>query len=498
MFNKDERTTYYISNLGTDKVSIIDGNNYSFIKNLEIGPRPQEIVVDEDNNVYVASDRKGIVTLIDDLYDVSKAWDMPNNGRIKVDSKSQMIYVCNTEEVNIYSLKTGEKIKTLKGFFVADGLELDKDKKRLFILDVFQNEIKVYDTLNFTLIKRYKNVGSAPRDILMGESEEYIYIANKEINKKNKIGNISVLNINNGDISYIYLEKGSDITSLDQNEKLLYAANKGLGRIEVIDVLKRESITSIKTTLEEIQVIKIIKDKKVLLAISKNKEGKAVIDKIDMIKNNIIDTFKFEGENNIPFDIGIVSQKKIKVNEDYVIFKGDQEKEDKEKGISLLAKRIVSTYQEKIVFPEILVEVLKKVDETIEIEDIIFDKCEVIEESKDRKRIDNRKNYSILTYDFNIPYCINVRNNLEEKYIIKGIIKGTQRTSLYIPEDVEEKGFEILITSFSKLTNTPIIIDKTIKFDMNTLISTKVIVEEEVFIPFCKHCEELRGEKKSG
>ena len=121
MFNKDERTIYYISNLGKDKLSIIDGNSYSLIKDIKIAPRPQEIIVDEDNNVYIASDRKGIVTFIENSYEVSKNWDMPNNGRIRVDSKSQIIYVCNTEEVCIYNLKTGEKIKTLKGFFIADG-----------------------------------------------------------------------------------------------------------------------------------------------------------------------------------------------------------------------------------------------------------------------------------------------------------------------------------------------------------------------------------------
>ena len=497
MFNKDERTIYYISNLGKDKLSIIDGNSYSLIKDIKIAPRPQEIIVDEDNNVYIASDRKGIVTFIENSYEVSKNWDMPNNGRIRVDSKSQIIYVCNTEEVCIYNLKTGEKIKTLKGFFIADGLELDKDKKRLFVLDIFQNEIKVYDTLNFTLIKSYRNVGPAPVSILIDKFEEHIYIANKEINKENKFGNISILDINSGEISYIYLEPGSDITSLDQNERLIYVANKGLGRVEVIDILKRKSIASIETTLGEIQKIKIEKDKKILLAISTNKEGKVVIDKIDINNNVIIDTFNLEGENNNPFDIGIVKEKNIKINEDYFLFNESPKKEYKEKGITILAKKVISTYQEKLILSEVLEETLKNDDETIEVEDIILKKCEVIEESKNREKIENRKDYSILTYDFNLPYYISIRKNSAEKHLIKGIIKGTQRTSLYIPEEIEETGFEILITSVSKLISTPLIIDKTIKFDISTLISTKVIVEEDVFIPFCKNCEEIRGEIKS-
>ena len=497
MFNKDEITTYYILNLSKDNVCVIDANNYSLIKNIEIAPRPHEIIVDEENNIYIASDRKGIVTFIKKPYEVRKIWDMPNNGRIRVDSNSQVIYVCDTEEVGIYSLKTGEKIKTLKGFFIADGLELDKDKKRLFVLDIFQREIKVYDTINFTLIKSYKNVGQAPVDILIDKFEEYIYIANKEVNKVDKFANISILDINSGEVSYIYLDQDSNITSIDQSERFIYAANKGLGRVEVIDILKGKAIASIETTLEEVQKVKVEKDRKILLAISKNNEGNAVIDKIDLNSNSIINSFNFDGENNIIFDIGIVKEKKIKIKEDYFLFNKSPNKEYKEKGVTLLAKKIISTYQEKLILSEVVEEVLKNNDQIIEVEDIIFKKCEVIEESKNRKKIENRKDYSILTYDFNLPYYISIKENLIEKHLIKGVIKGSQRTSLYIPKDIEEKGFEISITSDSKLISTPVIIDKVIKFNISTLISTKVIVEEDVFIPFCKNCEEIREAIKS-
>lgn len=488
MFNKDEKTIYYISNLGTDKVSIIDGNSYSLIKDIEIGPRPQEIIVDEENNIYIASDRNGKITCIDDVYDVSKIWYMPNNGKIRVDLKAQKIYVCNTEEVCIYSLKTGEKIKILKDFFVADGLDLDKDKKKLFVLDIFQKEIKVYNTLNFTLISNYKNIGSSPKDMIIDENRGYIYISNKDNNGVN----ISILNIENGQVSKIDFEKESNITSFDQDEGFLYVANKGLNRIEVIDIVRRKSIANIKTTLQEVQKLKITEDKKILLATSTSKDGKAVIDRIDVTKNTIIDTFEFEGENNLPCDIGIVNQNKIKVNDENLIFKGKEEKANQEKGVSLLAKKIISTYQEKLTFSEVLVEVSKINEEIIEVEEITFEKCEVLEESKDRKLIDNREKYSILSYDFNIPYYVKIKSNTNERYLIKGKIKGSQRARLYIPEDIEEKGFEILITSLSKVTSTPLIIDKSIKFDISTLISTKIIVEEEVFIPFCK-CYE-RGE----
>jgi len=42
-----------------------------------------------------------------------------------------------------------------------------------------------------------------------------------------------------------------------------------------------------------------------------------------------------------------------------------------------------------------------------------------------------------------------------------------------------------------------VIINNSLKFDVSVLISTKVIVEEIVSIPFCRDCEGCRGEKKN-
>jgi DNA-binding beta-propeller fold protein YncE len=497
MFNKREGTIYYVSNVGTGKVSIIDGDSYRIIKEVEIGPRPQNIIVDEKNNVYIASDRNSKVTLIDDLYDSNKTWYMPNNGNIKVDSITQKIYVCDTEEVCIYSLRTGEKIGCLAGFIAADSLELDKDKKRLFVLDIFQNEIKVYDTSDFQLIKVYKDVGNAPNHILIGEDEKYIYVSNRGVNKGNHMGNVSILDLGNEKISYIDFPKGSVVTALEQRGILLYVANSGLHRIEVIDILKRECIAIIKTTLPELQKLRLSPDKKILLATSRSTDGKGVVDRIDTSSNVILDTFTFEQNNSIPYDIGVVTQSKLQVKEESFIFTCSEDKWKQENGTTILAKKVLSTYQEKIIFPQVSIEVYSKDEDVINVEEIIFQKCEIISETKNRKIIDSRKKYSILQYDFCIPYYIECKDKREQKYIIEGRLKGTQKATLYIPAYAEQEGVEFVINSFAKLTSTPVIINESLKFDVSVLISTKVIVEEVVFIPFCKNCEGCRGEWKN-
>lgn len=489
MPDKKERTIYYVSNLGTGMLSIIDGDNYKIIKEIEIGPRPQNIIVDEKSNVYVASDRNSKVTLIHDLYDSNKTWYMPNNGNIQVDSITQKIYVCDTEEVCIYSLSSGQRIGCITGFIAADSLELDKDKKRLFVLDILKNEIKVYDTLDFHLIKIYKDVGIAPSCILIGEDGRHVYIGNKGVNKGNYTGNISILDIENGNISCINLQKGANIATLEQSGILLYAANIGLHRIEVIDILKRECKAMIKTTLPEIQRLRLSPDKKTLLATSRSNDGKGVIDRINTFSNTIIDTFTFQENNSIPYDIGVVIQSKHEAKEESYILTDSKCKYKEENQTNIIVKKILSTYQEKIIFSDVSIEVTVKDEESIDIEEIIFQKCEMINETKNRRILDNRKEYSILQYDFFIPYYVKLKNQLQEIYIIKGELKGTQKATLYIPFYAEQQGVEFVIKSFSKLTSVPMLVNNELKFDVSVLISTNAVVEEIVFIPFSSECK---------
>lgn len=500
MDDKREEMIYYVSNLGTGRVSIIDGDSHRIIKEIEIGPRPQNIIVDENNNVYIASDRNSKVTLINDLYDSNKTWDMPNNGNIQIDSTSQKIYVCDTEEVCIYSLRTGEKIGCITGFIAADSLGLDKNKKRLFVLDILQNEIKVYDTSDFHLIKLCKNVGTSPKYILIGENERYVYIANRGVNKGQYTGTISILDFESENISYINLQKGSVITALEQRGVLLYAINSGLHRIDVIDILKKECIAMIKTTLPELQRLRLSPDKKTLLVTSRSTDGKGVIDRIDTSSNVILDTFTFEGNNSIPCDIGVVTQSKLQVQEESFILTDSEDKLIQENGTTILARKVLSTHQEKMIFPEVSIKLSSKNEGIINVEEIIFQNCEIINETRNRKIIDSRKEYSILQYNFYIPYYIGCKDEQEQKYVIEGRLEGTQKATLYIPAYAEQQGVQFVINSFTKLTSTPLIIDKNLKFDVSVLISTRVLVDEIVFIPLCKNCDswQRRGERRDG
>lgn len=497
MFHKEEEAIYYVTHLNIGVISIISGEKLQIIKDLELGLRPNSIVVGEDNNIYIASDRNNEIIIIENIEKKKKVWSIPNNGNIQVDSVQSRLYVSNTEEIVVYNLNSGNRIGNIKGFMIADSLKLDKTSKNLFVLDVLQNEICVYDTFNFQLLKKYSNVGLGVSDFIIAENGKELYIANKGVRRFGKSGSISILDIKSGLVSYIGLPKGSIITTLEQSENYIYALNNGLHRIEVIDIPKRKRINSIKTSLPELQKIKLSLDKKKLIVSNKNNDGEGGIDIIDINTSSIINTLNFQHKNSFPYDIGILYRPKI--NEDRRLSKLPEFNLKKELDtcdtISILAKKILATYEEKIIFNEVIIKLPNNYHKNLQIEDVDFQQCKMIKQNISRSFHDDHRDCLVLQYDFYIPYYSNLKSENEEGYVIEGRLAGKHKANLLIPINIEQQDLEFKIKSFTELTYKPTIVDDEIKFGVSVIISTKAVVEEIVAIPACKNCKWYTSEE---
>ena len=246
MINSINKNIYYLSSIGLEKVLVIDGDSMSIISEINVGSRPHEIVVDEKNNVYIATDRNGTITVIDYNTKQNRKLYMPNNGNIKVDFSSKKIYVCNTEAICIYNLITGDFIDNIEGFMAVDSIDIDKRRKRLYALDIFKNNINVYDTENLKLLNIYRDIGDTPNNIFVSDSGKYIYIANKGLSRSGNKGSISILDVEDENISNISFKDGSVISYLEGYSNILYAVNIGLNTIEFIDTINKKIINSIK------------------------------------------------------------------------------------------------------------------------------------------------------------------------------------------------------------------------------------------------------------
>lgn len=477
MVNAISKNIFYVSNLGTNKISIINGENLSIIDEIKVGPRPFEIALDNKNNIYIATDRNDKVTIIDSVAKEIKKIHIPNNGHVKVDSISEKIYVSNTEEVYIYGLKEDRIIDKISGFVAVNSIEINKDGSKLFILDIFQNEIKIYDTISLRLLKVYKNIGENPNCFCIGEEERYIYIGNKGISKLGFNGNLVFIDLYSDEISHISFPKGSDITDIDGDLGLLFTVNSGLNRVEIIDTSKNSIIGSLKTSLSNPQKIKSLKDNTLLLSTSKDKEGRGALDLIDIYNKKILNTLMFKDKDSNPYDVAVI-QKEIYKNED--ILSNTKANIEEMEGELILANKVLSTYKEKIIFQQEKVEIINK--DKINIEEIRFENCKIIEESKNKEFISNKEDYIILNFEFVIPYYIKSIDSNREILNIKGNLRGKQKAILYISKE-EREDLDFIIKSSSKIMSFPYIKDNFVIFDVSSIISTYVIKEELIFIP---------------
>lgn len=489
MLEAAKGTVYYVSHLNAGTVSIIDGDNCQIIKEIKIGPRPYGIVADESDDLYIASDRNSKVTLIHDLYNYDKSWDMPNNGNIAVDSVHKKIYVCDTEEICIYNLKTGKKLQTIKGFTAADCIKLDKSKERLFVLDILQNELKIYGTSDFRLISCHKDIGIRPCSISIAEDGKDVYIANKGANEGSFIGGISILHLESKDVSHIDFPKGSIITELEISKKFLYAINSGLHQIDVIDISKKERVAKINTSLPEPMKIRLSHGQNILLVTNRNASGKGALDRIDINRNTVIDTLIFKRDNSMPYEIAIINREKTKTKGRSFISLDTSDTPYVKNATTILAKRILSTYQEKVLLDEVIVNVPSSMLNASKAVKVMFRQCKMHEGTENRKVLDNRKDYSIVHYDFYIPYSIEIESEDKQKFIIEEKLEGRQDATLFMPDCTEQREIQIVISSFTKLSSSPVIINSKIKFSASILISTKAVMEDVVCIPICGSCE---------
>lgn len=488
MIDKSNMSIYYVSDSKNGQVYIIDFSSHNIIKKIKVGLRPHNIVIDERNNVYIASDIDGKITIISSTYDIKNTLCINNNGNVQVDVFSNKLYVSNTEEIYICNLLNGEIEHTIKGFLAADTILLDKNKKRLFVLDILQNEIKVYETATLQLINVYENVGFAPSKILLGDNENLIYVINKNIKKRDYETIINRVNVKNGKVTNIIGPKGTEISSVVEVGKYLYVANRTLHRVEVIDIVKNETLSAIKTTFSEAMNLKVSCDKNFIFIGSYNKGKLSAIDKIDICNNTIVDTFFFESNNIIPYDIGISMRKDLTGTKDNYLVKDKIVKKDENSEISILAKKIVAIYEDRLVFNNVTLDLSYKNGEFIDIGQVDFKKCEITNKKNSEKIFVNDKEHLLIEYDFYIPYSINCMDEENNEYILEGKISGVENAILDIPLYARQKNIEIAIESYAELIRTPVIIKGELNFKVSALLTTRGVVEEIVNIPICsKH-----------
>ncbi len=171
-------------------------------------------------------------------------------------------------------------------------------------------------------------------------------------------------------------------------------------------------------------------------------------------------------------------------------------------GTAVLAKKILSAYQEKIFFKDVSVQ-LPSMDEKQDNAsenapephrgdadgrgaiNVFFYQCEIIGDSMRKTILEGKRNYILLEYDFRIPYTVEIGR----KCIVRDGLRGRQKAVLYIPDSVDINDVQFSIVSLTRVVVNPVVSNGVIRFSASSLILTRAFVEEIFSVPDCSNCK---------
>lgn len=462
--NNVESNYYLIGN--DNNIYFINKENLDVIDKIEVEERLKNIIF-YNNKLYLTSDKNNIINIIENNEIIDKVY-INNNGEINIDLKTKEIYICNTETIDIYNLKI-EKIDTIKGFKAAYKIKFNKEFSKLYVLDVLDNKIKVYNTKTKKLIKTYKDIGETPIDFYIFDNANLIYVLNKGVEGIKFLGKLVTINTSNDEIDIFEFSTGSLFNNMDANNKFIFISNYGLNRIDIIDTKEMKIYKSIKSTLDMPVYIKL--DGENLIVISEDNLKRCVLDIISLDNMKIEKSFNLYEKNIQAKKICVLNKNNIVENNKKYI----EENNISSKNIindKVIIKRVISEYKREIVFNKLEM----KVTEINNVENIEFERWEIIKD-KTFKKISDEEKYVDIKFEFKIPYNIVCTTENNEKKYIKGSLLKSESIKVFL-DNYKLEEVDFTIKSNTKILSKPIVSENYMHIDIISIITVYGSVEE--------------------
>ncbi len=220
----------YVTNEGSDNVSVINRDSGEVVSTIMVGKRPKGIAVsslERQSKIYVANSESNTVSVIDvttnkteDEINVRLGWGPEDLAVSKVSSEKEFIFVTNykSNSVSVFDSSTLQEIENINVGYAPSAITVDPPLDRLFGSN-FLNQSEI--------------------DLLSSYREKFfnVYVVNEESN------NVSVLRVNvfNDTIEFLAnldVEWNPVAVSVDYPRGKVYVANYDSDKLSVIDILK--------------------------------------------------------------------------------------------------------------------------------------------------------------------------------------------------------------------------------------------------------------------
>ncbi|MBU3184529.1 YncE family protein [Clostridium estertheticum] len=459
---------YFVSNIKTGTLTIIDGLCNTILKEITVGKRPNKLVIKDNNTIGIACDVSNTISFVNCKSCEIKEHFISNNGNLLIDKTNQKIYVSDTSEVTIYDVNLDKIINRIRGFSAIIDIKLNSDGTKLYVLDTLLKKLRIYSTDTYTLINSIENVGVNPICLLISKDDKTAYVSTKI--------DILKIDIDSNIITKLILPKGSLINGMILKGNILFASNTGLNRIELINIHTNKSYNYILTSRAEPTGLFITDDNTKLLITNRSCDDYGGIDIIDLKSNCLISSILMNTINSQPYDI-------ISVN---LPFTYDQpvaitNLNPDSKQITILAKRIFASYNENIRFPIISYNLPKEINSAYIYKCTKFEQGVIVPSSECRRYIPSASEFSSIKFIARVNYIIYyLKNNINK--CINGFFEKPIDVLLDIPKDLNLNEFELNIKTTTKFINNPEFSNNVLSFGVSSLMELKVIGEAEIYL----------------
>lgn len=478
--NEMKNEYIFISCVEENSVKVIDANTGMQIESIKVADRPFDIKKSMENKLYVACDRSEQVEIIDLLSFKKDSINISNNGVMDIDEENSLMYISDGMNIILYNLKNKKIINTVNSGLGIEYIFVEKQGTKLFAIDSILNQLNIYNKNNLELIISINNLGLRPRSILALEEFDYVFIANEGIENEGRGSGITIVDLRNYEVKLLEFPKGSAITSLASRGNILYAVNRSLKRIEMINIITMQVFKSIEIDNKIPEMVEINSGNTKLYIVEEDDNDNELIEIIDL-------------HNCKSRRTTIVGNKNIKSRCIISVFiEHDYSSKDflclsktasyDLKPMSILVKRIFASYKQKMCVTDVTCEIKDGASE-YSFENIIFKNAFIIEGSLKMDILkDNHENCRV-KFTLRIPYSITLKENNMSTRCIEGFLDEKKDLVMRMPETQNVNDYEIIIKSKGELLNSPKVYKNIIKFSAGFFLLIRAIGEQEVQIP---------------
>ena len=466
---------YFVSNIKTGTLTIIDGLCNTILKEITVGKRPFKLAIKDNNTVGIACDISNTISFVNCKSCEIKEHFISNNGNLLIDITNQKIYVSDTSEVTIYDMNLDRMIKRIRGFSAITDIKLNSEGTKLYVLDTLLKELRIYSTDTYILINSIENVGINPICLLISKDDKTAYISTKI--------DILKIDIDSNIITKLILPKGSLMNGMILKGNTLYASNSGLNRIDLIDIHTNKAYKYILTSMTEPTGLFITDDNTKLLIANRSCDDYGGIDIIDLKSNCLISSILLNTINSQPYDI-------ISVNLPFTYAQpvAITNLNPDSKQITILAKRIFASYNENMNFPIISFNLPKEINSAYIYKCTKFEPGIIVPSSEYRRYIPSTSEFSSIKFIVRVNYIIYYLKNDINK-CINGFFEKPIDVLLDIPKELNLNDFELNIKTTTQFIDNPKFSNNVLTFGVSSLMELKVIGEDEIYLTDLKETD---------